>query len=96
MARNQTLRTLDLLEALCGHAASGATNGELAQAVKTTPADITRCMAQLTAKGWARKNPENGRFYPQPAIGRLVYRIDADFGRAQQQLEDRRRAMTGA
>lgn len=84
---------LDVLEALCGFAATGATNTDLAQAVKTSPPQITRAMAKLIEKGWARKNPENGRFYPTPAFTRLAFAVLADFERAEQRLADRKQAM---
>ena len=70
--RNLTLRTLDVLEALCGYAATGATNGELAEAVKTSAPNITRAMAQLIEKGWARKDEQTGRFFPRPDFTRLA------------------------
>ena len=94
--RNLTLRTLDVLEALCGYAATGATNGELAKAANTSPANITRAMAQLIAKGWARKGEDTGRFYPQPAFTRLTFRVTADLDRVQTRLDDQRRSLTGA
>jgi len=94
--RNLTLRTLDVLEALCGYAASGATNSELAQAAKTSAPNITRAVAQLIAKGWARKSEENGRFYPTAAFTRLTFRVTADLDRVQNRLDDQRRAFTGA
>lgn len=93
--RNLTLRTLDVLEALCGYAASGATNGELASAAKTSAPSITRAMAQLIEKGWARKDAESGRFFPQPAFTRLTFKVMADLDRAQTRLQDRHRALTG-
>lgn len=85
---------LDVLEALCGFAATGATNTDLAQAVKTSAPQITRAMAKLIEKGWARKNAENGRFYPTPDFSRLSFAVLADFDRAQQRLADRKQAMT--
>lgn len=94
--RNLTQRTLDLLEVLCGYAATGATNGELAKAANTSPANITRAMAQLIAKGWARKGEDTGRFYPQPAFTRLTFRVTADLDRVQTRLDDQRRSLTGA
>lgn len=94
-ARSLPLRTLDVLDALCGFAASGATNGELAQAARCTPSQVTRCMALLIAKGWARKSEETGRFYPAPAFTRLTFRITADLERLQTRLDDQRRALTG-
>lgn len=93
--RNLTLRTLDVLEALCGYAVSGARNAELAQAAGTSAANVTRCMAQLIAKGWARKSEDSGRFYPTPAFTRLTFRVTADLNRVQTQLDDQRRALTG-
>ena len=93
--RNLTLRTLDVLEALCGYAASGASNGELAKAANTSAPNITRAMAQLIEKGWARKSEDNGRFYPTPAFTRLTFRVTADLDRVQTRLDDQRRAFTG-
>jgi DNA-binding IclR family transcriptional regulator len=91
--RNQATRVLDVLEALCGFAATGAANQDLAEAVKTSPSNTTRALAVLVAKGWARK-AENGRFFPAPAFTRLTFRVLADFQRAEQQLQDQRRNMT--
>ena len=93
--RNLTLRTLDVLEALCGYAASGASNGELAQAASTSAPNITRAMAQLISKGWATKDADSGRFFPSAAFTRLTFKVDADFNRAQTRLDDRRRNATG-
>ena len=93
--RNLTLRTLDVLEALCGYAASGATNSELAKATHTSAPNITRAMAQLIEKGWARKSEETGRFHPTPAFTRLTFRVTADLDRVQTRLDDQRRAFTG-
>ena len=92
--RNLTLRTLDVLEALTGYAASGATNAELAHAARTSPADISRITQLLISKGWARKSEDTGRFYPTAQFTRLTFRVAADFDRVQAQLEDRRRSMS--
>ncbi len=93
--RNLTLRTLDVLEALCGFAARGASNAELAQAAQTSAPNITRAMAQLIAKGWAKKDEESGRFFPQAAFTRLAFRVTADFDALARRHDDRRRALTG-
>jgi len=93
--RNLTLRTLDVLEALCGFAANGAANGDLAAAVHTSAPNITRAMAQLAAKGWARKDEGSGRFYPTPNFARLAFRVMADFDRLAQRVDDARQSMTG-
>ena len=93
-ARNMTLRTLDVLEALSGYAANGASNAELAHAARTSPADISRITKLLITKGWARKSEDSGRFYPTTQFTRLTFRVLADFERAQSQLTDRRTSMT--
>ncbi|MFS4550041.1 IclR family transcriptional regulator [Comamonas resistens] len=88
------LRVLNVLEVLTGFAATGASNKDLADALRTTPSHITRAVQCLIAKGWARKSEENGRFYPTAAFTRLSFRVQADFDRAQDRLADTRRAMT--
>lgn len=92
----QVLRVLDLLEALVGYAATGATNKDLAEEARTSAPNVTRAMASLIAKGWARKDESNGRFYPTAQFTRLAFRVEADFDRAQDRLKDRRHAMTSA
>ena len=94
--RNLPLRTMDVLEALSGYAASGATNADLARAAHTSPADISRITKLLITKGWARKSEDSGRFYPTAQFTRLTFRVLADFERIQAQLEDRRRSMSRA
>ena len=93
--RNLTLRTLDVLEVLCGYAATGATNGELAKAANTSAPNITRAVAQLIEKGWARKDEQTGRFFPKPDFTRLAFRVMADFDRITRRYDDMRRSMTG-
>lgn len=85
---------LDVLDALCGFAATGATNTDLSQSVKTSPPQITRAMSKLIEKGWARKNSENGRFYPTPAFTRLTFAVLADIQRAETRLADLKQALT--
>jgi DNA-binding IclR family transcriptional regulator len=93
-ARNLTLRTLDVLEALAGYAANGASNADLAHAAQTSPADISRITKLLITKGWARKSDDNGRFYPTAQFTRLAFRVLADFERLENRIADQRRSMT--
>ena len=93
--RKGALLVLTVLEALCGYAARGATNGELALATRTTPPQITRSLAVLIAKGWARKSEVDGRFYPTAAFTRLAFRVGADFDSLDTRIADTRRSMTG-
>ena len=85
---------LDVLEALAGFAATGAKNGELADAVKTSAPNITRVLGYLIAKGWARK-AESGLFYPTPAFTRLSFAVLSDFDRVAKRDADSKLAMTG-
>lgn len=89
------LRLLSILEALCGYAANGATNSDLAQAVKTSPPNVTRAMAVLITKGWARKSEDTGRFYPTSQYTRQCFRVLDDFERLENRISDTKRSMTG-
>jgi DNA-binding IclR family transcriptional regulator len=89
------LRLLNLLEALCGYAANGATNTDLAHAVKTSAPNVTRGMAVLIAKGWARKSEDSGRFYPTTQYTRQCFRVLDDFERLENRISDTKRSMTG-
>lgn len=86
---------LAVLEALCGFAANGATNKDLAAACRTTPVAITRATQTLVDYGWCRKAEDTGRFYPTTQFTRLVFRVHDDFDRAIERMQEQRRAMTG-
>lgn len=85
---------LNVLEALCGYAANGARNVDLVEQVRTSAPQVTRVLAVLIDKGWARKS-ESGRFFPTPAFTRLSFRVLADFDRLETRIQDTKRAMTG-
>ena len=57
----QTARCLRILEKLCCHALDGMSNKELAAALKTSPANVSRDVDLLAALGWAEKL-DNGRY----------------------------------
>ncbi|MDR2155924.1 MAG: winged helix-turn-helix transcriptional regulator [Burkholderiaceae bacterium] len=86
------LRLLTILEALCGFAASGASNSELATAAKTSAPNVTRAMRTLIAKGWARKG-DDGRFYPTTRFLRLALAALADVQRVETRLADLKGAL---
>lgn len=54
-------RTLKVLILLKGHSLNGLSNGEIAKAMKTSPANITRALDSLVNCGLARKL-ETGRY----------------------------------
>jgi DNA-binding IclR family transcriptional regulator len=89
------LRLLTLMEALCGYAAAGASNAELAEAIRTTPPNVTRQMATLIAKGWARKDETTGRFFPTARFGALAIHMLDDVERMTTRIDDFTRSMTG-
>ena len=93
--RSAADRVLDVLEVLCAHPVSGASNSDIAHATASTPSQVTRDIAVLIRKGWARKDEASGRFYPAPAFTRLIVRVDAEFRRAEQRLADLRYAFRG-
>lgn len=57
----QTGRCFKIFEELCKHALDGMSNKELATALKTSPANISRDVDLLASLGWAEKL-ENGRY----------------------------------
>lgn len=84
----QVLRTLALLEVLCGSVITGLTNKDLAAALNVPPPYVTRTCALLIQKGWVEKDEASGRFRVTPRFSRLVFRVLDDFERAKQQLGD--------
>ena len=89
------LPVLDVLQALCGYAITGASNKDLAEATRLAPPAMTRACATLVAQGWCRKSEETGRFYPTHQFTRLAFRVLDDIQRAEQRLQDQRQALTG-
>lgn len=57
----QTARCLRIIEKLCEHALDGMSNKELAAALDTSPANISRDVSLLASLGWA-ETMENGRY----------------------------------
>lgn len=93
--RSAADRVLDVLEVLCAHPISGVTNSDIAHATGSTPSQVTRDMAVVIRKGWARKREESGRFHPAPAFTALSFRVLDELNSAQQRMDDQRHAFTG-
>lgn len=66
-------RVLRVLKALRGHTLRGLSNGELAQALGESPANITRYMDVLIAEGFVTRYEDTGRF--APSIAFLQYAV---------------------
>jgi DNA-binding IclR family transcriptional regulator len=90
--RGAALKVLAVLEALSGHAVGGVSNATLATSLDLVPSCITRAMATLIEKGWARKDETTGKFHPTPRMGRVFMQVLADLDRAQQRLDDLKRS----
>ena len=88
-------RVLDALMALAGYPVTGASNKDLAAAIKATPTQVTRAMAPLIAKGFARKDEGTGRFFPTPLFSRAAFSVSDAFMRSKQRLADLEHSMTG-
>lgn len=85
---NQTLRVLNLAEVLCGFVVLGISNKSLAALTQTTPVQVSKDIAYLIAKGWARKDDKTGHFHPTPEMTRVFQRVATDLERAQQEVTD--------
>lgn len=80
---NQTMRVLNLAEVLCGFVVLGISNKSLAALTKTTPVQVSKDIAYLITKGWARKDATTGHFHPTPEMANVFGRVAADLTRAQ-------------
>lgn len=89
------MRLLKLAEELLGYAATGASNADLADALRTSRPNVTRDMQVLIAQNWARKSEDTGRFYPTTHFSRLCFRVLDDFQRLENRIADTKQAMTG-
>lgn len=92
--RNAAMKVLDVLDALSGHAVTGASNTALSKQLGLSASAITRAMSVLIEKGWARKDEATGHFHPTPRMGQVFGRVLADIGRAEQALTDIRHNFT--
>lgn len=85
---NQTLRVLNLAEVLCGFVVLGISNKSLAALTQTTPVQVSKDMALLIKKGWARKDEKTGHFHPMPAMAHVFGRVAADLNRVQKEVSE--------
>lgn len=83
---NQTMRVLNLAEVLCGFVVLGISNKSLAALTQTTPVQVSKDIAYLIAKGWARKDDKTGHFHPTPEMAHVFGRVAADLNRVQSEV----------
>ena len=80
-------RLLSLLFRLAGHEIDGLAPGELAKALRTTPSNITRDLANLAEAGVAEKLG-NDRWRLTPRVVQLSLAASKTFASAQDRLHE--------
>ena len=89
-------RTLRVMKALKGQTLTGLSNGELANKLGESPANINRCVNTLIDEGLAMKL-ENGRFALSVAMLQIAQAHAAEMSRASSRIEElNQRVMAGA
>lgn len=87
------LRTLDMLELLCGALPDGLANKDIAAALNCPPPTVTRTVESLIHKGWAERTP-GGLFRLTSRFPRLTFRVLASFESAGTRLDSMKRNYT--
>lgn len=89
-------KVLRVLFALSGHSLTGLSNGELAAALKESPATINRCLNTLIIEGAATKL-ESGRYAAGIKILQVATRHASEFEKARNRMiEIEQRIFAGA
>ena len=90
------LRVLRAMIALKGHSLQGLSNGELAQRLGESPANITRAMETLIEVGMATRL-DTGRFAPGIALLQIAQAHANEMAQAQQRINEiNQRVLAGA
>lgn len=94
---NETaLRVLRVLKALKGHSLQGLSNGELANALEESPANITRYLTTLVEAGLATKL-DTGRYAPGIALLQIAQAHANEMANAQNRINEiNQRVLAGA
>lgn len=93
---NSAARTLRVLRALRGHSLSGLGNGELARALRESPATINRCLNTLIAEGCAVRL-DSGRYALSVALLQIAQAHTDELARGQHRIDElSRRVAAGA
>lgn len=81
-------RILGLILVLAGHEIDGLANGQIAEANKCSPSQVTRDLANLAHMGWAEQIPGTGRWRLGPEIVQVSLRHMAALDRATRRLDE--------
>lgn len=81
-------RILGLILVLAGHEIDGLANGQIAEANKCSPSQVTRDLANLAHMGWAEQIPGTGRWRLGPEIVQISTRHMTALTRARTRLDE--------
>lgn len=84
----QVQRVLKTIELMAGHEIEGVEPGKLAQALKTSGADITRILTNLEHSGFAERLPSNAkRWRLHKSLVQISNTVENNFRTALRQLQ---------
>lgn len=81
-------RVLQILMLLAGHELFGLAPNEIAKAVRTSPSNVTRDLANLHAAGLAEQVQDTGRWRITPRLGQIGLRVMNALGEARRRVEE--------
>lgn len=81
-------RILGLILVLAGHEIDGLANGQIAEANKCSPSQVTRDLANLAHMGWAEQIPGTGRWRLGPEIVQIALKHMTALDRATRRLDE--------
>lgn len=80
-------RVLKILMLLAGHEVMGLAPGEIAKAVRTSPSNVTRDLANLREAGMAEPL-DNGTWRITPRVGQIALRVLNSLGEARRRVDE--------
>lgn len=95
-ASSSIKRALRVMKALKGHSLSGVSNGELAEALHESPANISRTLNTLVEEGMAQRL-ESGRYAPGMQLLQIAQSFASEMAATQTRIaEMNQRVLSGS
>lgn len=95
-ASSSIKRALRVMKALKGHSLSGVFNGELAEALHESPANISRTLNTLVEEGMAQRL-ESGRYAPGMQLLQIAQSFASEMAATQTRIaEMNQRVLSGS
>lgn len=85
---DQVKRVCDVIRVLSGHTVQGMAPGELAKAVRTSPSNITRLLAQLKHEGFVEETRREGFWRLGPRAVQCFAAHSADITRHETEINE--------